>query len=91
MKQYQSLGTAAVLDADLLRPGVHIEIDGRIFVVEKIVDGVNVYFRPLTRWETIQYRWNNFNTVKKIFTFLLVLISVGLLYYVIENWKGIIK
>jgi hypothetical protein len=88
MKQYASLGTAAVLDADLLRPGMHTEINGEILVVEKIVDGVNVYFRPLTKWEKVQYRWSNFSTTKKTFVSLLVLMAVGLLYY----WlNGVLK
>jgi hypothetical protein len=57
MAQFANLGTAAVLDPDCLTVGQHTEIDGQLLVVEKI-EGINVFFRPVTGWELWKHRLN---------------------------------
>jgi hypothetical protein len=81
MEQFANLGTAAVLDADKLAVGSHVKIDGQLFIVEKIIDDLHVYFRPVIGWELWQHRWNKLNLLGKIlftsaFTILCIVVAV---------------
>jgi hypothetical protein len=69
---YANLGTAAVLDPSQLRVGQYTEIDGQVLVVDKIVDDLHVYFRPVKGRELWLYRWRNLSTAG-----IIVLCTVG--------------
>ena len=79
MEQFANLGTAAVLDADQLSIGQFTEIDGRILVVEKI-EGINVYFRPVTGWKSWKYRWAKAPLIVKLAIFTVVVVIGALLF-----------
>ena len=83
MEQFANLGTAAVLDADQLSVGQYTEIDGQVLVVTKI-EGINVYFRPVTNRELWRYRWDSLNTIGKVLFGTLVFIVVFVLVWIIR-------
>ena len=63
-EQFANLGTVAVLDANNLTVGCCVEIGSEVLMVDKII-GINVYFRPLTKWERIRYMWSQFSWIGK--------------------------
>jgi hypothetical protein len=53
--QFVSLGVSVVLDAENLVEGTYINIDGKLLVVQRIVDTQNVYVRPVVGLEYWRY------------------------------------
>jgi len=84
-EQFATLGTAAVLDAEKLIVGSTVEIDGEILVVTNIVDGIHVYFRPLTPKEKFRYRLHQLSTVRKLIIFFGGILIVSVLLWVIKG------
>lgn len=81
MEHFTSLGTTAVLDPENLSVGSHIEIDGQVLVVDRIVNDLHVYFRPVSGWSLLKFRWSQFSPTKKGIAMALVLsITVVLLW-----------
>ena len=76
-KHFANLGTAAVMDADCLTVGQYTEIDGQVLVLEKI-DGIKVYWRPVTGKEMWLYRWDQISTGTKQVAAVLVAVAVAL-------------
>ena len=72
MEQFANLGTTAVMDADKLAVGSYIKMDGQLFVVEKIVNDLHVYFSPVTGWKLWMHRWNELRVWVKILVSLLL-------------------
>jgi hypothetical protein len=83
MEQFADLGSVAVMDAERLVVGSYVDIDGQVLVVDRIVGGIHVYFRPLTRWELVRYRC----TMKVIVIALSVIILIVGINFVIV-WTG---
>ena len=83
MEHFASLGTAAVLDADQLSIGQYTEIDGQVFAVTKI-EGINVYFRPVTKRELWKYRWNHAAPIEKIVVGAVVLFVCCVLWWILR-------
>ena len=87
MEQLINLGTAAVLDADKLSVGQFTEINGQIFVVEKI-EGINVYFLPVIGRKSWKYRWMKSSLIVKLAIFAAVIIVGALLFLCIMTLGG---
>ena len=87
MEPIANLGTVAVLDADNLLVGHYMEIEKQLFIVTKI-DGINVFFRPLTRWEMWKYRWGKARLIVKLAIFVAVVIVGALLLLAVLNIGG---
>jgi hypothetical protein len=79
MEQLVNLGSTAVLDADQISIGQFTEIDGQLLVVEKI-EGINVYFRPVTGWKSWKYRWEKASLIVKLTIFSAVIVVGALLF-----------
>ena len=49
------LGTSVVLDAANMSIGMHLVINGQVFIIQQI-HNQSVVLRPLTTWELIKFR-----------------------------------
>ena len=82
-EKFANLGSVAVLDANNLVVGCCVDIGGEVLMVDKII-GINVYFRPLTKWERIRYTWSQFSLMGKCLI-CVILLSVGAIL-IYEFW-----
>ena len=84
MSNLVDLGTSVVLDAHNMIEGMHVEMEGQVLVISKIVNKSQVILRPLTTSELIEYRLVNFWHKHKIVCIIAV---VAIVSAILVRWR----